>query len=221
MLAQSQRLTQEWYCLDGVEYQKDEYDAKTRPLLAGDRTAHITVSYKDSGDEFTRIYAVNEEISRELRQETQKPTGKALRTWLENKGCQLDSSDGPAYVWRYASGSTSEHYYTDGKLHREAGPATIWRSADGTTSEQYFLDGVEYQKNEYDAKTHPLLTGLRVPLANGGQDTIETLLREAMAEQSAPHTLAAGRPLSLSLRSSAPGAQPGAREREWIPLPHL
>jgi len=101
------------------------------------------------------------------------------------------------------------------------GPAVIWRSADGRTSERYFLDGVEYQKDEHDAKTNALLTGLRLPPANGGQDTIETLLREASAVQSAPHTLAAGRPLSLSLRSSAPGAQPGGSGREYIPLPQL
>ena len=36
--------------------------------------------------------------------------GRALQTWLEEKGCQLDSSAGPAYVERYAGGSTYEGY---------------------------------------------------------------------------------------------------------------
>jgi hypothetical protein len=200
--------------------------------MTGDQTAHITLTYKSSDVEYTRTYAISEDISRELSHKRNwlggKLSGKALKEWLENKGCHLDSSDGPAYIWRqpygttyewyhrdgkmhrgdgpayierYADGTTYEWYYRDDKMHREDGPARIETYPDGSTRERYFLDGVEYPKDEYAAKTNPLLTGLRLPPVNGGRDTIETLLREASEEQSAP----SGRP----------------NGREYIPLPHL
>jgi hypothetical protein len=82
-------------------------------------------------------------------------------------------------------GATLEEYRRDGKRHREDGPAVVQRETCGI-AETYYLDGVERSKDEYDAELNPLLTGLRLPLANGGLDAVDALLREAIAEQSAP-----------------------------------
>lgn len=114
--------------------------------MTGEKTAHITVTYRDGGDEIIRIYAVNEEISRELDRRIQKPTGKDLRVWLETKGCQLDLSGGPAYVRRFASGTLVEEYYRDGKRHREDGPAVVWRFTDGSTVEEYYQGGQRHRE---------------------------------------------------------------------------
>jgi hypothetical protein len=96
------------------------------------------------------------------------------------------------------NGTTVEKYYRDGKLHREDGPASVRRNPDGSAVEEYYLDGVKFQKDEYDAKMNPLLTALRLPLENGGQEAVDALMREAIEEQGAP-----GRPSG----------------RELIPLP--
>jgi hypothetical protein len=101
--------------------------------VTGDRTSHITVTYRDGGGEITCIYAISEETLRELGRHAKHPTGKALQAWLKSKGCRLDSSGGPAYVCRFLDGSTEEYYYRDGKLHREGGPAFVKRTADGAT----------------------------------------------------------------------------------------
>jgi hypothetical protein len=46
------------------------------------------------------------------------------------------------FVWRFASGTTEEMYYREGRLHREDGPADVWRSVDGlTTVEKYYREG--------------------------------------------------------------------------------
>ena len=108
------------------------------------QTSHITVTYKGNGAKVTRIYAVNENIARELERTRdwlgRKPTGQKLQLWLEDKGCQLDCEDGPAFVYHYPNGTTEEEYYRKGKRHREDGPAYIRRSADGTVVNEYYLD---------------------------------------------------------------------------------
>ena len=112
--------------------------------MTGDRTTHITATYKDRGDAITCIYAANEKIARELDRTRdwlgRKPAGKALQDWLKAKGCQLDNPDGPAVFRRERDGSMVEAYYRDGKLHREDGPAIVKRSAAGTTEKEYYRD---------------------------------------------------------------------------------
>ena len=109
--------------------------------MTGSQTAHITVTCWDSGSEITGVYAVNEDISRELDRRIKKPAGKHLQAWLEKKGCRLDSSDGLAVVWHGTDGSTVETYYREGSRHREGGPAFVKRTADGSTCEEYYRDG--------------------------------------------------------------------------------
>jgi len=38
-------------------------------------------------------------------------------------------------------GTVTEHYYTNGKLHRDDGPAIIERKPDGSTTEKYYRNG--------------------------------------------------------------------------------
>jgi hypothetical protein len=116
--------------------------------MTGGRTAHITVTYKDSEAEIISDYALNEEISRELDRHTQKPTGRALKEWLDDKGCQLDSSGGPAFIWRFDDGTIYEQYYRNGELHREDTPAFVGRYADGSTEQQYYLDDKHMEKEQ-------------------------------------------------------------------------
>ncbi len=139
--------------------------------MTGDQTPHITVTYSAFDTEFSYTYAVNEDISRELNQQEPKPAGAALLSWLESKGCRLDSSGGPAVAVRnadssvvqyfrdgklhreggpavaacYAHGPTEERYYRDGRLHREDGPASINRNADGSMEEEYCRNGKRHR----------------------------------------------------------------------------
>jgi hypothetical protein len=108
-----------------------------------EQTSHITVIHTSvtTGGTIKGIYAISEDIWRELNRQTQKPTGYALTQWLAGKGCQLDSSDGPAWISRGTDGSTLEMYYRDGKLHREDGPAIVRRNTDGSTVKMYYRDG--------------------------------------------------------------------------------
>jgi hypothetical protein len=145
--------------------------------MTGDQTSHITVTYRHFSHEVTRIFAVTEDTLRDAQlwaAQDKESAGEEFRMWLESKGCQLDSSDGPASVWCFADGSTYEahwrngqrnrqdgpasvwhdangttveKYFRDGKLHREDGPAIVWRGADGTTNEEYYRDG-ELMKEE-------------------------------------------------------------------------
>jgi hypothetical protein len=55
--------------------------------------------------------------------------------------------------------------------------------SDGSTEEYYYRDGVELREDPYYAEANPLPATLRLPRANGGEDAIDALLREAMAEQ--------------------------------------
>jgi hypothetical protein len=57
--------------------------------------------------------------------------------------------------------------------------------SDGSTEEYNYRDGVERREDHYCAEANPLPAMLRLPPANGGQDAIDALLREPMAEQSA------------------------------------
>ena len=81
--------------------------------MADNQASHITVSYKDNiqGAEITYIFAISKDISRELEQHEKKPTGKDLVAWLDDKGCKLDCSDGPAQVRRESDNSTYEYCY--------------------------------------------------------------------------------------------------------------
>jgi hypothetical protein len=45
-------------------------------------TSHIRVTYADGASEIMSVYAVNEDISRELGRHTEKPIGKDLQVWL-------------------------------------------------------------------------------------------------------------------------------------------
>jgi len=114
--------------------------------MTGSQTSHLTLTCRDSGVEITSIYAVKEDIRRDLDRHEQKPTGKDLQAWLESKGCQLDSSGSPAYLKRYADGSTVKKYYRDGKLHRKGGPAEVRYSADGSTVDEYYCDGKRHRE---------------------------------------------------------------------------
>jgi hypothetical protein len=116
--------------------------------MTGNQVAHITVHYKGGyieGDAvFTKTYAISADLLCEALANARR-TGRELREWLEDKGCQLDSSGGPAFVMRRPDGSSVEGYHRDGKPHREDGPAYVWRNADGTINEeQYFRDGTQY-----------------------------------------------------------------------------
>jgi len=93
--------------------------------MTGNRTSHITLSYMDYGVKVTHTYAITEDTRRELNQHTKKPTGKDLRAWLENTGCQLDSDGGPALVYRWSDGFTSAAYYRNGKFVKEKQFATF------------------------------------------------------------------------------------------------
>jgi hypothetical protein len=116
--------------------------------MSGAQTSHITVTYREDGDEITRIYAVTEDVSRKLDRKRdwlgrhiKNWPGKKLQEWLEDNGARLDSSAGPAVVVRVANGATTEEYYHDGKLHREDGPAYARRDADGTPHKEYWRNG--------------------------------------------------------------------------------
>jgi hypothetical protein len=129
-----------------------------QPLRGRIMTSHIKVNYKVNGVQVSRIYAVTDDIWRE--QFGRHVEGKDLQVWLETRGCQLDSSDGPALVRRGADGSTRRAYYRNGALHREDGPALIVRDADGSTYEAYYLydqlsreDGPAVVKHNADGST--------------------------------------------------------------------
>jgi hypothetical protein len=113
--------------------------------VTGDHTSHITVTHSDGGIETTSVYAVSQDIARELDRKRDwlgsKPVGQDLRVWLGKKGCRLDSSVGPAIIRRFADGSTWEGHYRDGEAHREDGPAIVRRFADGSTEEYFYRDG--------------------------------------------------------------------------------
>jgi len=111
--------------------------------MTGNQTSHITVTYRDTdiNADYTGIYAVSAEMSRELDQLREKPTGKDLQAWLDQKGCKRDCADGPADVLDFGGGTVWQRYFRDGKLHREDGPASIFRHPDGPTEEAYFRDG--------------------------------------------------------------------------------
>jgi hypothetical protein len=116
------------------------------------QASHITVTHEERGTEITCIYAISEDVRREMEAWSSKknPTNRDVLVWLVNKGCGLDSANGPAYVQRDADGSTVEQYYRDGKLHRDDGPAIICHNPGGTTVERYYQNGafvkVEYRR---------------------------------------------------------------------------
>lgn len=115
--------------------------------VSDSHTSQITVTYRDGGVEVTRLYAVDEDVSRELDRQLRKPTGKDLQAWLEKKGCRLDWSGGPALVHRDDDGSMVERHYRDGKPHREDGPAYVWHNDNGTTVERYYGDGRQHRED--------------------------------------------------------------------------
>jgi len=107
--------------------------------MTGSKTSHIRVTQRIGEGETIRIYAVAGgtlgEAQLWLSQQT-LPNGRDLQIWLENKGCLLDSSNGPAFVLRSAFGATLEMYYRAGTLYRKDGPAVVW--ADGLTAEELY-----------------------------------------------------------------------------------
>jgi len=115
--------------------------------MTGKQTSHVTVSYTNGRSDITRTYAVNEDILQELDRHKQNPTGKDLQSWLENKGCRLDSADGPAFARSTTDGSTHEVHYRAGKMHRENGPAVVRRDPDGTVVEEYYRDGKRHRED--------------------------------------------------------------------------
>ncbi len=115
--------------------------------MSNNQTSHITVTYTDSGNETTRIYAISKDIQSELDRLIRKPTGEDLQAWLEDRGCELDCSDGPAMVWHQGTGFSYEGYYRDGKKHREDGPALVMRRPDSFTIENYYRDGKEHRED--------------------------------------------------------------------------
>jgi hypothetical protein len=117
--------------------------------MADNQTSHITVAYQDGPHtHITCVYAIDGKTSRKLHakkdwlgRQRQEPTGEALAVWLRKHACKLDSSDGPAYVKHYLSGTTVEDYYRDGQEHREDGPSSIVRRPDGSGYEFYCKNG--------------------------------------------------------------------------------
>jgi len=91
--------------------------------------------------------------------------------------------------------------------------------SDGSTEEYYYRDGVELRENHYYAEANPLPATLRLPPANGGQDAIDALLREAMAEQSARLVAGSQRSKMLSEKSDQALLRIGSSTRlvspEW------
>jgi len=124
--------------------------------MSGDQALHITLTYVTGGyggSTITRTYAISEGLLNEaqLWQASHcdeishycKATSKDLKEWLESKGCQLDSPDGPALIRRTNNGGVLEkHYYRNGKLHREDGPAIVRDQGDSKTEDEYYRDGV-------------------------------------------------------------------------------
>jgi|ERR1017187_339953 antitoxin component YwqK of YwqJK toxin-antitoxin module len=100
--------------------------------MIGDKDSHVTVSYEFGGVEITRVYAISED----MLTEAQPRAGKDLQEWLADKGCALDSADGPAISIRVGS-ILIERYYRNGKLHREEGPACVGRDSAGSREEYY------------------------------------------------------------------------------------
>jgi hypothetical protein len=114
----------------------------------------MAVIYMNGNTAITRVYAINEDVSRELSQLTRNLGGLALKEWLEDRGCQLDCADGPAVLKHYADGSTFEAHVRDGNLHRQDGPAIVRRGADGSTTDvSYYLDGKIVKEEDFRPHT--------------------------------------------------------------------
>jgi hypothetical protein len=106
--------------------------------VTGSQASHITETYRDGGAEITHIYAVNEDISRELDRRIKKPAGKHLQAWLEKKGCRLDSSDGLAVVWHGTPPTARRRRHTTatGSLTVRTARRLSRAKADGTAIEE-------------------------------------------------------------------------------------
>lgn len=167
--------------------------------MTGDQTSHITVTYRIGSKEITCTYAISETMLRDAQiwQQEKKPAGEDVERWLERKGCQLDSSDGPAFAERHDDGFSAEAYYNKGKLHRDVGPALVYHYATGSAMEMYYRNGVARLKAEYDTEKNQQMTKVPLSLVTSGQEAVDALVNEAIADQSA--------------------ARPG--QRECIPLP--
>ncbi len=65
--------------------------------MSSDQTTHITVSFKDGGLDMTSIYAVNEDVLRELDRTKnwmgRKPTGKKLEVPVKRILAGAEPSD--------------------------------------------------------------------------------------------------------------------------------
>lgn len=63
------------------------------------QTSHITMTYKDNGDEITCVYMIGRDTLRDAMiwsSQQHNPTGQDLQRWLQIKGCRLDCAEGPA-----------------------------------------------------------------------------------------------------------------------------
>jgi hypothetical protein len=117
--------------------------------MGSEQTSHITVAYQDAPNaHVTKVYAIDTKTFRKLHRTKDwlgrardQPTGEALGVWLRKHGCKLDSSDGPACVTRYLSGTTVETYFSHGLEHRADGPSTVIRRPDGSRHEAYYTHG--------------------------------------------------------------------------------
>jgi hypothetical protein len=118
------------------------------------------VTYEERDAEITEIYAIGQDLQRELDGLRRKPAGKALKDWLEEKGCRLDCSDGPAYVRREADGWAVEEHIRNGEW-RTDGPAMVTRSPQGTAfptalgSPDWSLGTEAFPKAERPARKEP------------------------------------------------------------------
>jgi hypothetical protein len=209
--------------------------------MTGNQASHITVTTRTSGGhafevsfsttEATYVYVVSEKILRELSRKRDwldrridHPTGQALKNWLEEKGCRLDSPDGPAivlretirpiggilktdtteiyyrdgevcrYVRRSSDGSGCEEYVRNGKLHREDGPAYLRIDANGIKVEVYYRNSVRHRDDGPASIT-------RYP--DGA--TIEEYWRDGVVTKR-----------GNDAGQSAPG---GPQKREYVPVP--
>ena len=94
--------------------------------MTGSETSHITVTYQDSGDEITSMYAVNGDILRELGRLLKKPTAKTCTHGLKPR----DASSIPAMARHVSAASPAARW-----------PRSITAMASGTERAARRLSG--------------------------------------------------------------------------------
>jgi hypothetical protein len=121
--------------------------------MSSGKTSYITVTSHGLGAEVTCIYAVNEDILRELDGHIPRPTGTDLRRGLRPRVVRSIRPTARQLSGAKPMARTMEVYYCNGKLHREGSPAVIRHNADGSIEEEYYRDGVKQPTPKTPNKT--------------------------------------------------------------------